>query len=161
MLWRSRTWLRFTPLVYWLIAAHCLVLIIGSHWTYEHVPLGDWVNRPLHWKRNNYDRLGHFVQGFVPVLVAREILIRRVEVTSARVVVVLAILVTMGASAIYEIVEMVLAVTGSAGAKVDAQGDVWDPEWDMLSCLVGAVTSLLALSRIHDRQISIAAADRT
>jgi putative membrane protein len=154
VLWCTRRWLRFTPLLYGLIAAHCLVLIIGAHWTYEHVPAGNWLNDALGWQRNDYDRLGHFAQGFVPVLAVREILIRRTELSSRRVVVLLALFVTMGASALYEIVEMLLAVTGGAAARVDSQGDIWDPEWDMFFCFLGAVTSLTLLGRVHDRQIA-------
>ena len=153
VLWCTRNRLRFTPLVYGLIALHCLVLIIGAHWTYEHVPVGDWLNEALGWKRNNYDRLGHFAQGFVPAIVIREVLLRRTELTSRRLVAVLALFIAMGASAIYEVIEMLLAVTGSAAGRVDAQGDIWDPEWDMFFCLCGATASLVMLSRVHDRWI--------
>jgi len=156
LLWFSRTWMRFTPLVYGLIAAHCLILIIGAHWSYEHVPMADWVNHALGWKRNNYDRLGHFAQGFVPALVVREVLIRRTELTSRRLIALLALFVAMGASAIYEIIEMLLALSGSGATRVDNQGDIWDPEWDMFFCLCGAATSLLVLSRTQDRQIAVA-----
>ena len=117
----TRNRLRFTPLVYGLIAVHCLVLIVGAHWTYEHVPLGEWLNDALGWKRNNYDRVGHFAQGFVPVIVIREVSLRRTELTSRRLVALLALFVAMGASAIYEVIEMLLAVTGSAAGRVDAQ----------------------------------------
>ena len=154
VLWFSRTWMRFTPLLYGLIAAHCLILIVGAHWSYEHVPIGDWLNHALGWKRNNYDRLGHFAQGFVPALAAREVFIRRTELTSRRLVTFLALFVAMGASAIYEIVEMLLALTGGGASKVDNQGDIWDPEWDMFFCLCGALMSLTLLRGIHDRQIA-------
>ncbi len=154
LLWCTRRWMRFTRLVYALVAAHCLILIVGAHWTYEHVPAGDWLNEALGWQRNDYDRLGHFAQGFVPALAVREILIRRTELTSRRLITVLALFATLGASALYEIVEMVLALTGGAGARVDSQGDIWDPEWDMFFCLCGALTSLLLLGRVHDRRIA-------
>ena len=153
ILWFTRDRLRFTSLVYGMIAAHCLVLIAGAHWTYEHAPPGDWLNGALGWKRNNYDRLGHFAQGFVPAIVIREVLLRRTELSSRRLVAVLALFVAMGASAIYEVIEMLLAVTGSAAGKVDAQGDIWDPEWDMFFCLCGATASLVLVSRAHDRWI--------
>ena len=121
VLWCTRNRLRFTPLVYGLIAVHCLVLIVGAHWTYEHVPLGEWLNDALGWKRNNYDRVGHFAQGFVPVIVIREVSLRRTELTSRRLVALLALFVAMGASAIYEVIEMLLAVPGRAAGRVDAQ----------------------------------------
>jgi putative membrane protein len=154
LLWWTRHWMRFTRLVYALIAVHCLVLIVGAHWTYEHVPLGNWLNDALGWHRNDYDRFGHFVQGFVPALAVREILIRRTELTSRRLITVLALFATLGASAMYEIVEMVLALTGGAGARVDSQGDIWDPVWDMFFCLCGALSSLLLLGRVHDHAIT-------
>ncbi len=161
LLWFTRRWMRFTPLLYWLIAGHCMILIIGSHWTYEHVPLGEWINHQLGWKRNNYDRLGHFTQGFVPALAVREILIRRTELTKRRMIGLLSVFVTMGASAIYELVEMFLSLSGGgyAATHVDDQGDIWDPEWDMFFCLCGSLTALALMSRLHDRRI--AAADGT
>ena len=87
-------------------------------------------------------------------MVIREVLVRRTELASRRVVMLLALFATMGASAVYEIIEMLLAVTGGASARVDSQGDIWDPEWDMFFCLLGALTALVSLGRVHDRQIA-------
>ncbi len=158
LLWFTRGRIRFTRLVYCLIALHCVVLMVGAHWSYEKVPLGDWVNHRLGWKRNDYDRIGHFFQGFVPALVAREFLIRKTELTSRKLIALLSICVAMAFSAIYELIEMFLALLsgGSAARHVDGQGDVWDPEWDMYFALVGSLCSQTLLWRAHDRQLDAA-----
>lgn len=143
-----------TPLAYRLLALHALILMVGGYYTYAKVPLGDWVRDALDLSRNHYDRVGHFAQGFVPAIIAREILLRRTPLRSGAMLNVLVVCVCLAISASYELVEWGSAV--AAGSAADAflgtQGDVWDTQWDMFMCLVGAVTALL-LSRVHDRQL--------
>ena len=145
-----------TPLAYRLIFAHALILLTGAHYTYAEVPLGDWVAGAFDLARNPYDRLGHFAQGFVPAIVAREILIRRTPVRSGKWLVWLVLCVCLAISAAYEIFEWGAAVIGgaSADAFLGTQGDQWDTQWDMFTALVGAVAALALLSRYHDRQIA-------
>ncbi|BCJ47790.1 inner membrane protein YjdF [Actinoplanes ianthinogenes] len=152
------TYRRFplSPLAYRLILAHSLVLMIGGHWTYAEVPAGDWVRDALGLARNPYDRLGHFVQGFVPAIVAREILLRKTPLRPGRWLTALVICVVMAVSATWELFEWLSAVVGGSSADdfLGTQGDVWDTQWDMFMAGVGATTSLLLLSRLHDRQLT-------
>jgi putative membrane protein len=147
---------RFTPLVYTLIVAHIAVLCIGGHYTYAEVPLFNWVRDHFHQARNNYDRIGHFMQGFVPALVAREVLIRRKVVRGKWWVVFIVMSICMAISALYELFEWRVAVaTGSASdAFLGGQGDPWDTQEDMATCLIGATCSLLFMTRWHDRQLA-------
>lgn len=147
---------RFTPLVYILIALHAIVLMIGGHYTYSHVPLFDWLREPLGFTRNHYDRLGHFFQGFVPALITREILLRTTPLQRGKMLNTLVMGVCMGISACYELLEFGVAKwKGSAADEfLGTQGDPWDTQWDMFFCLVGASCALLLLSRYHDRQMS-------
>jgi putative membrane protein len=151
------TYRRFplSPLVYRLILAHALILMIGGHWTYAEVPAGDWVRDALGLTRNPYDRLGHFVQGFVPAMVAREILLRRTPLRPGRWLAALVLCVVMAVSATWELFEWLSAVVGGSSAEdfLGTQGDVWDTQWDMFMAGVGATASLLLLSRLHDRQL--------
>jgi putative membrane protein len=142
----------FTPLAYRLMAAHALVLMVGGHYTYANVPLGVWMQRALHLARNDYDRIGHFAQGFVPAIVTRELLIRRTPLRPGGWLFVVVVFVCHGISAAYELVEWAMAVgTGSrADAFLGTQGDPWDTQWDMLCAGVGAITALLTLSHRHD-----------
>jgi len=144
-----------TPLVYSLLFVHALILMLGGHYTYAKVPLGFWVQDALHLGRNHYDRLGHFAQGFVPAIVAREILLRRSPLQPGKWLFFLVVCVCLAVSASYELIEWLAAILGgsSADAFLGTQGDVWDTQWDMFMALVGAITALLTLSRIHDRQI--------
>jgi putative membrane protein len=148
--------LRFTNLVYLLIAAHAAILMIGGHHTYAEVPLFNWLKDAYHLSRNYYDRIGHFAQGFVPALIVREVLLRFTPLKKGRLLIVLVIGVCMGISAFYELVEFAAAqATGSAAdAFLGLQGDPWDTQWDMTYCLIGAVTALLLLSAPHDRALS-------
>jgi putative membrane protein len=145
----------FTPLVYWLIWLHMIVLMIGGHYTYAEVPLFDWLKPVFGWQRNNYDKVGHLMQGFVPVLIAREILIRKEVVAKKGWLPAILVLAILGTSAAYELVEWGVSVaTGSVGDSfLGTQGDVWDTQSDMLMCLLGSIVSLLLLSRWHDSQI--------
>lgn len=144
-----------TPLVYSLLFVHALILMLGGHYTYAKVPLGFWVRDALHLGRNHYDRLGHFAQGFVPAIVAREILLRRSPLQPGKWLFFLVVCVCLAVSASYELIEWLAAILGgsSADAFLGTQGDVWDTQWDMFMALVGAITALLTLSRLHDRQI--------
>jgi putative membrane protein len=151
------TWRRFplTPLLYWLIAAHALVLILGGTYTYARVPLGDWVREAFHLARNPYDKLGHFMQGLVPALVAREILLRGHYVAGRRMAGFLSACVALAISAFYELIEWwtALALGGGATDFLGTQGDPWDTQSDMFLALIGATLGLLLLGRWQDRQI--------
>jgi len=144
-----------TPLVYRLILVHAVILMAGGHYTYERVPLGDWVRNAFGLSRNDYDRLGHFAQGFVPAIVAREILLRRSPLRRGRWLFFLVTCVCLAISACYEFVEWWTAVaTGDAAtAFLGTQGDPWDTQWDMLTALIGAVVAQLTLARHHDREL--------
>jgi putative membrane protein len=145
-----------TPLLYALIVVHALVLILGGAHTYARVPLGFWLQDLLALERNPYDRIGHFMQGFVPAMVAREILLRGKFVAGARMVGFLSVCVALAVSAVYELLEWGAALALGQGADefLGTQGDAWDTQADMFMALVGAVSALLLLSRLHDRQLS-------
>ena len=151
------TYRRFplTDLLYVLIAVHVAILALGGHYTYAEVPLGFWVKDALHLARNHYDRVGHFAQGFVPALVAREIVTRKHVMKSPRWVAVFVLSFCLAVSALYELFEWWTAVFTSDGATafLGTQGDPWDTQWDMFMCLVGASTALITLSGFHDRQM--------
>ena len=149
------TYRRFplSNLLYGLIALHCLVLMVGGYWTYAEVPAGYWVKGWLHLARNPYDRLGHLFQGFVPVLLFREVLFRKGILKPGGWSVFVLLLMAMGFSCAYELLEWQTAVwTGaSADAFLGSQGDPWDTQWDMACALLGAALALVSLSRFHDR----------
>lgn len=151
------TWDRFplTPLVYVLILAHCVILIVGGHYTYAEVPLGEWVQVTFEQSRNNYDKLGHFAQGFVPAIVAREVLIRLEVVNSAIWRDFFIVCICLAISAFYELIEWWVALLSQEAAEsfLGTQGYTWDTQSDMGWALLGAVSSLLLLSRWHDRQL--------
>ena len=149
-----------TPLAYRLLFLHALILMLGGHYTYARVPLGFWMQDALHLGRNHYDRLGHFAQGLVPAIVAREVLIRRSPLRSGKWLFFLVVCVCLAVSATYELVEWLAAILGgsSADAFLGTQGDVWDTQWDMFMALVGALSALLLLSREHDRELARLAA---
>ena len=151
------TYRRFplTSLLYMLIVLHAIVLITGGAYTYARVPFGFWLEDAFSFSRNPYDRIGHFLQGFVPVLLAREILLRGRYVSNRRMAAFLSICVAMAISAWYELIEWAAAlILGQAAHDfLGTQGDPWDTQWDMFMCFVGSVVALLSLSREHDRQI--------
>ena len=151
------TYRRFplTPLLYRLIFVHAVILMVGGHYTYAEVPLGFWMQRAFGLARNHYDRIGHFAQGFVPAILAREILLRRGVVARRGWLFFLATCVCLAFSAFYELVEWWTAeLTGSAAtAFLGTQGDPWDTQWDMFLALLGALLSPLLLGRVHDRQL--------
>lgn len=151
------TYSRFplTPLSYALIWVHCLILLIGAHYTYAEVPPFNWLRDFFDLGRNHYDRIGHFAQGFVPAIVARELLLRTSPLRPGRWLFVIVALSSLGISAAYELIEWAAAaVSGEAAeAFLGTQGDNWDTQKDMALALIGAVSAQLSLARIHDRQI--------
>jgi putative membrane protein len=146
---------RFSDLALVLIALHGLVLMLGGAYTYARVPIGFAVQDWLHLARNPYDRFGHLMQGFVPAIVLREVLVRTGAITSRRLLAITALSYCLSVSALYELIEFGAAVSLGQGADafLGTQGDPWDTQWDMLMCLVGASIALLLLSRVHDRHI--------
>ena len=153
LLWATRERFPLTTLLYALIAFHAVVLCIGGHWTYARVPAGDWFQQLLGWERNPYDRLGHLVQGFVPAIAAREILVRTSPLRGSRWLPVLVVAIALAISAVYELIEWATAVIAGGGAVefLGTQGDVWDAQWDMFCALLGAIAALVLLSGVHDR----------
>ena len=147
---------RLTPLLYRLILVHALILLLGGHYTYAEVPLGFWVQDLFELGRNHYDRLGHLAQGFIPAILAREILLRRTPLGAGRWLFVLVTAVCLAFSALYEMIEWGAAVAlgQSADAFLGTQGDPWDTQWDMALALIGAMAAQAALGRVHDRQIA-------
>ena len=145
----------FTDLVYGLIFIHSLILMLGGHYTYAKVPLGFWMQDTFHFSRNPYDRIGHFAQGFVPAMIAREIFIRRKVINGAAWRATLTVAVCLAISALYELLEWRTSVmSGSAAdAFLGTQGDVWDTQWDMFFALFGSISALILLGRVHDRQL--------
>ena len=145
-----------TPLVYRLLFVHAVILMVGGHYTYAKVPLGFWVQDALGLARNHYDRLGHLAQGFVPPMLAREVLLRRSPLQRGKWLAFLVVCICLALSASYELIEWLTAVLGgsAADAFLGTQGDVWDTQWDMFMALVGAISALLLLSRVHDRQLA-------
>ena len=145
---------RFSYLVYMLIVVHCYILFIGGHYTYAEVPLFDWIKDLFHQSRNNYDKLGHFAQGFVPATIVRELFIRR-EIVKRGWLSFLTICVCLSISVLYEFLEWFVAVASgqSADSFLGTQGDVWDTQSDMLFALIGAICMIVFMSRIHDKQI--------
>jgi len=148
--------LPLTPLAYRLIFVHALILMAGGHYTYAEVPLGYWVKDALGLARNDYDRLGHFAQGFVPAILAREILLRKTPLRRGGWLFFLVTCVCLAISACYELVEWWTAVaTGEAAtAFLGTQGDPWDTQWDMFTALIGALAAQLTVARVHDRELS-------
>jgi len=147
---------RFTTLVYVLVAIHMMILMVGGKYTYAEVPLGYWMKDWFGFARNHYDRIGHFAQGFVPAIVARELFIRTGAVRRSDWLPFITVCFCLALSASYELVEWITAeLTGTAAdAFLGTQGDVWDTQWDMCFALIGAVVALALLSRLHDRQIA-------
>ena len=151
------TYRRFplSTLLYVLIFIHALVLIAGGHYTYARVPLGFWIEHAFSLGRNPYDKIGHFMQGFVPFLVTREILLRGGYLTSRRMAAFLSVCVAMAISAWYELIEWWSALAMGQGADefLGTQGDPWDTQSDMFFAFVGAITALAIMSRLHDRMM--------
>jgi putative membrane protein len=155
LLWFTRKRLPLTPLLYVLIAVHASILMLGGHYTYALVPLGDWVRELFDLSRNPYDRLGHFAQGFVPAMIAREVLLRRTPLRRGGWLFFIVACICLAISACYEFLEWWTAVIigGKADAFLGTQGDVWDTQWDMFLAGCGAVTAQILLARWQDRQL--------
>lgn len=145
-----------TPLAYRLLFLHALILVVGGHYTYARVPLGFWVQDALGLARNHYDRLGHFAQGFVPAIVAREVLLRRSPLRPGGWTLFLVTCICLAISASYEFIEWWAALLGGERATdfLGTQGDPWDTQWDMFLALVGAVAAQFLLGRRHDRELA-------
>ncbi len=156
LLWATRTRCPLTPLLYWLIAIHAVVLAVGGAYTYARVPLGFWVADFFGWQRNPYDKLGHFFQGFVPALAAREILLRGAFVRGRRMLVFIVVCIVLAVSAAYELIEWAAALALGQGADefLGTQGYQWDTQSDMFLALIGAVAALVVLAKSQDRQIA-------
>ncbi|MFC3551983.1 DUF2238 domain-containing protein [Lysobacter cavernae] len=147
--------LPLTRLLCWLLAAHALVLIYGGAYTYAETPLGFWLRDTFDLTRNPWDRIGHFMQGFVPAILARELLLRCTPLHRGGWLVYLVLASALSFSALFELIEWwaALAFGSDADAFLATQGDAWDTQWDMFTCLCGAIVSLLLWSRLHDRQL--------
>lgn len=152
------TWKRFrlTGLLYTLILLHSIVLMVGGHYTYAEVPLFDWIKPFFGFERNNYDKLGHFMQGFVPAILAREILLRRQIVNGNGWRNFLIVSICLAFSAFYELIEWAVALFSGQAAEafLGTQGYVWDTQTDMAMALIGAISALLLLSRWHDHALA-------
>ena len=145
-----------TSLAYVLIFVHGLILMLGAHYTYAEVPLGFWVRDAFDGERNHYDRLGHLAQGFIPAIVIREVLLRLSPLPRGGWLFFLTTSVCLALSAVYEMIEWWTALIAGEGAVafLGTQGDVWDTQWDMFLCLLGALAAQLIFSRLHDRQLA-------
>jgi putative membrane protein len=152
------TYRRFplTTLVYTLIFVHACILMLGGHYTYARVPLGFWMQDLFHFTRNHYDRIGHLAQGFIPAIVAREILLRQTPLRPDGWLFFLVCCICLAISACYEFIEWWAALIGGSGATefLGTQGDVWDTQWDMFMALIGSILAQVTLSRTHDGQLS-------
>lgn len=151
----SRRRFPLTRVVCWLLVFHALVLCYGGHYTYAETPIGDWARDTFDLSRNHYDRFAHFVQGFVPAVLVRELLLRLTPLRPGGWTFTLTTSVCLSISVCFEFVEWVSAVVLGAGADdfLGTQGDVWDTQWDMFLCLCGALVAQLALRAMHDRQL--------
>jgi putative membrane protein len=139
-----------------LVLTYALILIVGGYYTYARVPLGLWVQDRFDLSRNHYDRLGHFAQGFVPAILARELLLRRSPLVKGKWLFFIVVSVCLAFSAFFEMIEWWYALLVGGESAVDflgSQGDVWDAQWDMFFALIGAISAQLMLARVHDRSI--------
>jgi putative membrane protein len=146
---------RLSPLLYRLLFLHAVILAVGGHYTYARVPMGFWAADLLDLSRNHYDRIGHFAQGFIPAILAREILLRRSPLRRGKWLFFLVVCVCLAFSAFYELIEWWAALIGGEAAEsfLGTQGDVWDTQWDMFLALVGSITAQCLLGRVHDRSM--------
>jgi putative membrane protein len=156
VMWATRTKFPLTDLLYALILIHGLILMLGGAYTYARVPLGFWMQDWFGFARNNYDKIGHFAQGFIPAIIARELLIRKWKIPQRGLVAFLAISICLAFSAFYELIEWWAALGLGQGADefLGTQGDPWDTQSDMFLALVGAIAALVTLSAFHDKQIA-------
>ena len=162
ILWFTRERFPLTPLAYVLILVHCVILMVGGHYTYADVPIGEWFRELTDGSRNNYDKLGHLAQGFIPAIVARELVIRLDVFNSRRWRDFFIVCFCLGLSAFYELIEWWVALFSdeAADAFLGTQGYVWDTQSDMFFALIGAVLALVLLGKLHDRQLAEYVQDR-
>jgi len=162
ILWATQRRFPLTPLLYALIFAHACVLMLGGHYSYARVPLGEWMREAFAFQRNHYDRIGHFMQGFVPAMAARELLLRRTGLQRGGWLFTVVTAVALAVSALYELLEWGAAVALGAGADefLATQGDPWDTQKDMALAWIGAMVAQLVLARWHDRQLVALASQR-
>ncbi len=155
VLWYTRDTFPLTPLTYVLILIHSVILMVGGHYTYAEVPLFDWIGEMLDHARNNYDKLGHFVQGFIPAIITREIVIRKNVFNSTNWRNFFIVCFCLGFSAFYELIEWWVALLSAEAADsfLGTQGYIWDTQSDMGWALLGAILALLVLGRLHDKQL--------
>lgn len=155
ILWYTRDSFPLTRIAYLLILIHCVVLMVGGHYTYAEVPLFDWIQEEFGQTRNNYDKLGHFAQGFIPAIVAREIVIRKNVFNGKVWRDFFIVCFCLGFSAFYELIEWWVALLSEEAADsfLGTQGYIWDTQSDMFYALCGAVLALLLLGKMHDKQI--------
>lgn len=144
-----------TPIAYRLIFLHAVILMVGGHYTYARVPLGFWAQELFGFARNHYDRIGHLAQGFVPAIIAREILMRTSPLTGGNWLPVVVTSICLAISAFYEFIEWWAALLGGSAATdfLGTQGDVWDTQWDMFLAFCGAILAQVLLARVHDRAL--------
>lgn len=145
-----------TRLLYALIFIHAVILVVGGHYTYARVPVGFWIQEVLGLARNPYDRFGHFAQGFIPAILAREILLRKTPLEDGKWLIAIVTAFCLAFSALYELIEWLAAIGGEEAAAdfLGAQGDVWDTQWDMFICLIGALVAQVTLRPWHRRQLA-------
>ncbi len=156
VLWASHRRFPLTPLLYALIFVHAVVLMLGGHYSYARVPLGDWMREWFHLSRNPYDGIGHFAQGFIPAIAARELLLRHTKLERGGWLFVIVTAVCLAISALYELIEWGVAIALGQGAEefLGTQGDPWDTQKDMALAWIGAMVAQLLLARWHDRQLA-------
>ena len=155
VLFLTRRRFPLTPLAYWLILLHSIILMVGGHYTYAEVPLGDWLSDWSGGSRNNYDKLGHLAQGFIPAIVVREVLVRNAVVAVRAWLWFIVVSICLAISALYELLEWWVALLSGEAAEafLGTQGYVWDTQSDMFLAFLGAIAALLVFSALHDRQI--------
>jgi len=148
---------RFSNLTYYIILLHSIILLVGGHYTYAEVPLFDWIKETLNQSRNNYDKVGHFAQGFVPALIIREIFVRKQVVNGKKWLSFIIISISLAISAFYELIEWFVSInTGESGdAFLGTQGDIWDTQSDMLTALIGAIAALILCTKLQDKSIAM------
>ena len=144
-----------TPLLYRLLALHAVILMVGGFYTYAEVPLFNWLRDTLDWSRNHYDRIGHLAQGFVPAILAREILLRRSPLQEGKWLFLIVTSICLAFSALYEMIEWWTALINEEAAEsfLGTQGDHWDTQWDMFLAMIGAMAAQLMLGTLHRRQL--------
>jgi putative membrane protein len=147
---------RFTNFIYLLVLIHCCILFVGGHYTYAEEPFFNWIKETFNLSRNNYDKLGHLAQGFIPAMLTRELLIRMNVVQKKSWLFFIVVSICLAMSAVYELIEALASMlTGEAAdAFLGTQGYVWDTQTDMLMALIGAVTALLTLSKLHNSKMN-------